>query len=76
VLVGWLDSVATRRPWRGRGLAGALIVRSMAALRDRGMTEAGLGVDAENPSGALRLYERFGFRRIRTWTFYQRPLDR
>ncbi|HJP89096.1 MAG TPA: GNAT family N-acetyltransferase [Candidatus Limnocylindrales bacterium] len=74
VLLGWLDSVATRRPWRARGLAGALIVRSMAALRDRGMTEAGLGVDAENPSGALRLYEKFGFRRIRTWTFYRMPL--
>ena len=72
VLVGWLDSVATRRAWRGRGLAGALIVRSMAALRDRGMTEAGLGVDAENPSGALRLYEKFGFRRIRTWVFYRK----
>jgi GNAT superfamily N-acetyltransferase len=74
VLLGWLDSVATRRPWRGRGLAGALIVRSMTALRVRGMTEAGLGVDAENPSGALRLYEKFGFRRMKTWTFYRKPL--
>lgn len=75
VLVGWLDSVATRRAWRGRGLAGALIVRSMAALRDRGMTEAGLGVDAENPTGALRLYEKFGFRRRKTWTFYRKPIQ-
>lgn len=75
VKLGWLDSVATRRPWRGRGLAGALIVRSLEALRDRGMTEAGLGVDAENPTGALRLYERFGFRRFKTWVFYRRPLQ-
>jgi mycothiol synthase len=74
VLLGWLDSVATRRRWRGRGLAGALIVRSLAALRERGMELAGLGVDVENPSGALRLYERFGFRRIRTWVFLRKPL--
>jgi len=75
VQLGWLDSVATRRPWRGRGLAGALIVRSLAALRDRGMELAGLGVDADNPCGALHLYERFGFQRMRTWVFYRRPLD-
>jgi mycothiol synthase len=73
VLVGWLDSVATRRQWRGRGLAGALITRSLAVLRDRGMEEAGLGVDTENPTGALRLYERSGFRQIRTWVFYRKP---
>jgi len=32
------------------------------ALRERGMTEGALGVEAENPSGALRLYESVGFR--------------
>ena len=70
--VGWLDSVATRRRWRGRGVAGALIARSLAVLRDRGMDIAALGVDAENPTGALGLYERFGFRRRRRWVFYRR----
>jgi GNAT superfamily N-acetyltransferase len=58
---GWLASVFTRRPWRRRGLARALIVRSLALLRDRGMTIAALGVDADNPSGALGLYEDLGF---------------
>ena len=71
--VGWLDSVATRRPWRGRGLAAALIARSLAILRDRGMETAGLGVDSENPTGALRLYERLGFRSMRRWSFYRKP---
>ena len=71
---GWLDSVATRRPWRGRGLAGALIVRSLAVLRDRGMQAAALGVDADNPTGALRLYERYGFRPLRRYVFYRKPL--
>jgi mycothiol synthase len=58
---GWLSSVFTRRPWRRRGLATALIAASMRLLRDRGMTSAALGVDAANPSGALGLYEGLGF---------------
>ncbi len=58
---GWLDSVFTRRPWRGRGLARALIGRSLDLLRERGMTSAALGVDADNPTGALGLYEAAGF---------------
>ena len=58
---GWLDSVFTRRPWRRRGLAAALVARSLVALRDRGMQSAILGVDAENPTGALGVYERAGF---------------
>jgi ribosomal protein S18 acetylase RimI-like enzyme len=69
---GWLEGVATRRPWRGRGVAGALIARSLAILRERGMAVAGLGVDAENPTGALGLYERFGFRPVKTWAFYRK----
>ena len=58
---GWLGSVFTRRAWRRRGLASALIAESFRRLRDRGMTSAGLGVDGDNPSGAFGLYERLGF---------------
>jgi mycothiol synthase len=58
---GWLDSVFVRRPWRRRGLAQALVARSLIALRERGITEAMLGVDSENPTGAVGVYERAGF---------------
>jgi mycothiol synthase len=58
---GWLSSVFTRRAWRRRGLARALIARSLVLHRERGMTSAALGVDADNPSGALGLYEGVGF---------------
>jgi ribosomal protein S18 acetylase RimI-like enzyme len=71
---GWLDHVSVRRPWRRRGLASALIAASMRALRDVGMTEAALGVDAENPSGALRVYENLGFRRTRTGVAYRKAM--
>jgi len=71
--VGWLDSVATRRAWRRRGVAGALIARSLRVLGERGMEYAALGVDTQSPTGALSLYESFGFRPERTWMFLRKP---
>jgi mycothiol synthase len=72
---GWLDSVFTRRPWRRRGLASALIARSLHVLAGRGMQTAALGVDADNPSGALHLYESFGFAVTERSTAYRKPMD-
>jgi mycothiol synthase len=71
---GWLAHISVRRPWRRRGLAGALIVDSLRLLRDRGLSEAALGVDAENPSGALHLYESLGFRRFRRGIAFRKAL--
>lgn len=73
----WLDHISVRRPWRHRGLAAALIGATLDLLLERGLDEAGLGVDAENPSGALRLYERMGFEQVRTGIVYRKelPLD-
>ena len=58
---GWFETISVRRPWRRQGLARALIVEAMKALREADLAEAMLGVDAENPSGALHLYEDLGF---------------
>ncbi len=60
-LRGWVDSLFTRRPWRRRGLAGALLGRGLLLLREQGMTSAQLGVDTENPNDAGRLYRSAGF---------------
>ena len=69
---GWLEHISVRRPWRRRGLASALIAQSLHTLRAAGMTEAALGVDAENLTGALRVYESMGFRRLRTGVSYRK----
>lgn len=71
---GWLDSVFTRRQWRRRGLARALIARSLVLLRERGMRSAILGVDADNPTGALGLYERAGFQVAERYTAWRKPM--
>ncbi|HWH24607.1 MAG TPA: GNAT family N-acetyltransferase [Candidatus Limnocylindria bacterium] len=72
---GWLHSVFTRRPWRRRGLARALIARSLVKIRDRGMTSAVLGVDADNPTGAFGLYESVGFEVSYRSTAWRKPLE-
>jgi mycothiol synthase len=72
---GWLDSVVTRRPWRRRGLARALIARSLRLLRDRGLDRAYLGVDATNPNQALTLYESCGFEVASSATAFRKPMD-
>lgn len=69
---GYTEGIFTRRPWRGRGVATALIGRNLRLLAERGMTEAALTVDAENPTGALAVYERAGFVRDHANLLYQR----
>lgn len=67
-LRGYTEDICVRRPWRRRGLARALIARSLKVLADAGMTEAALGVDSDNQSGALDLY--FGLGYETRWKFF------
>jgi ribosomal protein S18 acetylase RimI-like enzyme len=60
-LRGWTEDISVRRPWRRRGLARALLTRSLQMFKDMGMDHAALGVDTENTTGALNLYESVGF---------------
>ena len=59
-LGGYVDSLSVRRPWRGRGVGRALLREAFAELRRRGLPRAYLGVDSENPTGAMGLYESVG----------------
>jgi ribosomal protein S18 acetylase RimI-like enzyme len=39
------------------------------------MIEAALGVDSQNPNGALQLYKSMGFRVTKRHAAYRKPLD-
>jgi len=58
--IGYINTLGVRRPWRKRGIGLALLRHSFGELYRRGRRGAGLGVDAENLTGALRLYENAG----------------
>jgi len=63
--VGWVEVLAVRRSWRRRGLGAALLREAFATFADRGKRAVGLGVDAENTTGAVSLYKRAGMRVVR-----------
>lgn len=71
---GWLEHISVRRPWRRRGLGRAITAESLRRLAAAGMTDAMLGVDAENPTGALGLYEGLGFEVYQKAIAYRLPL--
>lgn len=73
---GWLERISVRRPWRRRGLGRALTAAAMRRLHDAGMDDAMLGVDTENPTGALGLYESLGFTVNSNAAAYRRSLER
>lgn len=58
--VGWVGTLGVRSAWRGRGYGRALLQHGFREFRRRGMTSAGLGVDAANATGATHLYESVG----------------
>lgn len=59
---------------RGRGVASAAIGAVLRAAADAGCATAGLDVDSDNGTGALRLYEHLGFRAARTQVSWSRAL--
>jgi mycothiol synthase len=68
---GWLEHISVRRPWRRQGLGRAITAEALRRLAAAELTEACLGVDAENPTGALGLYEGLGFGVHQRWITYR-----
>ncbi len=70
---GWIMDLGVRQPWRKQGIATAMLNASMQAFKADGLTTAGLGVDTENLTGALRIYERLGFDPVMRYLTYSKP---
>lgn len=71
---GYTENISVRRPYRRRGLARYLLVKSIEMFREMGMEETALGVDAQNPNQALNLYEGVGYQVRKKYTTCRKPL--
>ncbi|TDO59706.1 mycothiol synthase [Kribbella sp. VKM Ac-2571] len=70
----YIGQVGTRRAYRGRGLARAALAKVLAKAAEAGYQRAALGVDADNPTGALGLYEGLGFVTHQKFISYALPV--
>ncbi|MBN1304478.1 MAG: GNAT family N-acetyltransferase [Anaerolineales bacterium] len=72
--LAWIATLGVRRPWRKRGLGLALLQHAFSEFYRRGDIHIGLGVDAANPTGATRLYEKAGMQVAREYVVYEKVL--
>ena len=72
--MGWVGTLGVRRAYRKRGLGLALLRHSFNEFYRRGKRKTGLGVDAQNLTGALRLYETAGMHVQKTFDLYEKEL--
>ena len=71
---GWVGILGVRPPWRRRGIAEALLETAFAEFFRRGERRVALGVDAQSPTGATRLYEKAGMRVFWEAVVYEKEL--
>ena len=72
--LGYVNSLGVRRQWRKRGIGLALLRQSFNEFYRRGKRKVGLGVDAQNLTGALRLYEKAGMHVHQSFDLYEKEL--
>jgi ribosomal protein S18 acetylase RimI-like enzyme len=70
--LGWIRILGVLPEYRQRGLGQALLRHAFGEFAGRGFDAAGLGVDAENPTGAVRVYERAGMHVERTYLLFEK----
>ncbi|HET9253410.1 MAG TPA: GNAT family N-acetyltransferase [Candidatus Eisenbacteria bacterium] len=69
--LSWVRELGVRPRWRGLGIGRALLLETFRDFERRGRSAVSLGVDAENASGATRLYESVGMREEQRHDLFQ-----
>ena len=72
--MAWVSILGVRPKWRKLGLGTALLQHAFCEFHQRRDRQVGLGVDASNPSGATRLYERAGMHVAQSYITFEKEL--
>jgi mycothiol synthase len=74
--MGWVGTLGVVREWRRNGVGRALLQHSFREFHRRGLRKVGLGVDAQNLTGATRLYLKAGMHPDpnREWSMFEKEI--
>src|SRR3954453_2892528 len=70
---GHVGTLGTLKEARGKGIGTLLLRTSFAEFHRRGLRRVTLGVDSENGTGAVRLYESVGMHAAAVWPLHELP---
>ena len=73
-LRGFVDRLGVNKEHRGKGFGQLLLGTALAHFSRRGYVHAELGVDTQNASNALRVYEKMGFEVLSADVEHERPV--
>ncbi len=71
---GYTEGIGVDSAWRRKGVARALISRSLQAQKAAGMSESALVADSDSTSNVIQLYQSCGFQVVKYETIYRKPL--
>lgn len=74
VKAGDIFTIGVLKKYRRTGIGARLILHALETLEAKGMTKATLGVDDYNPTKAIKLYEKVGFRVKKKDLVFEREL--
>jgi len=74
VKYGCVWDIGVLKPFRRRGIGTRLLIQGLQVLKGQGMEQALLYVDDQNPTKAIELYEKIGFKVMRENLIYQLQL--
>jgi mycothiol synthase len=71
---GFILTIGVLKPHRRKGIGTKLILQALESLKAKGMAKAMLDVDDLNPTKAIKLYSKVGFKVVKKYMIYEKEL--
>ncbi len=71
---GWINTLGTRRAWRGKGLGKAVLQQAFLDFYRLGKKRVELSVDSDSLTGATKLYEKAGMQAVHEYARFTKVL--
>jgi ribosomal protein S18 acetylase RimI-like enzyme len=76
VKTGYINGIGVLPACRRRGIGTRLLLHGLKRLKEKGMTSVSLDTEDTNPTEAITLYEKVGFRVLQEYATYTRDVAR